>query len=71
MSSESALGASGARLRLALDMFEAGEQMMRASLMRRHPDATPIQIEDLLREWLADRPGAARGDAVPQPLSAQ
>jgi len=52
------------RLRTALDLFEAGERAMRESLRRRHPNETPAQIEDRIRAWLAERPGAEFGDAV-------
>ena len=53
-----------ARLRAAFDLFDAGVSMKRASLRREHPDAGPADIERLLREWLATRPGAEHGDAV-------
>jgi len=56
-----------ARLRQAFDLFEAGVSMRRASLRREHPDARPEDIERLLREWLATRPGAEHGDAVGRP----
>jgi len=51
------------RLRVAFDAFEAGVSMRRASLRREHPHADPDDIERLLREWLAIRPGAEHGDA--------
>ena len=41
--------------------------MRRASLRREHPHADPDDIERLLREWLATRPGAEHGDAVGTP----
>ena len=55
------------RLRVAFDLFEAGVSMRRASLRREHPHADPDDIERLLREWLATRPGAEHGDAVGTP----
>ncbi len=44
------------RLLQTFDLFEFGVEMMAASLRRKHPDATPEQIEDLLDAWLAERP---------------
>jgi hypothetical protein len=55
------------RLRLALDLFAAGEALMRENLRRRHPDATDDEIEERLCEWLRERPGAECGDAVGVP----
>jgi len=52
------------RLRQAFDLFEAGVSMKRAALRREHPDADADEIERLLREWLATRPGARYGDAI-------
>jgi hypothetical protein len=51
------------RLRLALDLFEAGEAMMRQNLKRRFPNAADSEIEERLKEWLSSRPGAEDGDA--------
>jgi hypothetical protein len=50
------------KLRLAFDLYEAGEEMMRSSLRRRHPSASPAAIERMLAEWLSQRPGAEHGD---------
>jgi hypothetical protein len=55
------------RLRQTFDLFEAGVSMRRASLRREYPDAGPAEIDRLLREWLATRPGAEHGDAVGRP----
>ena len=59
------------RLRVALDLFEAGTVMMRQTLRRRHPDATSAHIDALLMAWLEDRPGAPHGDGhgTRRPLS--
>lgn len=58
------------RLRTALTLFDDGVQLMRANLRRRHPDATEAEIERLVDDWLAERPGAEHGDGVgrPRPL---
>lgn len=55
-------------LRIALEMYEVGEQMQRARLRRTNPTASPAEIEDELRTWLRTRPGAEHGD-FPGPLS--
>jgi Rv0078B-related antitoxin len=52
------------RYRLTLDLFAAGEQIMRQNLRRRFPDADAREIEAYLVEWLQARPGAEGGDAV-------
>ena len=51
------------RLRLAFDMFAAGEEMMRLQLRREDPQASAEIIESRLFEWLQKRPGAEDGDA--------
>ncbi|WP_157087097.1 hypothetical protein [Piscicoccus intestinalis] len=50
------------RLRTALDMFELGEQMMRSRLRRERADMDEEQLEEALRRWLHERPGAEFGD---------
>jgi Rv0078B-related antitoxin len=50
------------RLRLALDMFGLGEDLMRQKLRREHPGATADEVESMLRAWLQTRPGAEHGD---------
>jgi hypothetical protein len=55
------------RLRLALDMYEFGEQMARSGLRRRHPDASDEEITQMLRDWRQSRPGAVGGDAAGRP----
>lgn len=55
------------RLRLALDMFEFGEQMQRSRLRRLNPQASDAEIDEAVRSWLLARPGAALGDADGRP----
>jgi hypothetical protein len=55
--------AAALRLRLALDLFEAGEAMMREVLRRREPGLSDADIETRLVAWLRERPGAPLGDA--------
>jgi len=47
---------------MTLDLFDAGVNLMRQNLRRRHPDASDDQIEMLLEQWLKERPGAEFGD---------
>ncbi|HUP65241.1 MAG TPA: hypothetical protein VM557_08170 [Thermoanaerobaculia bacterium] len=54
--------AAARNLRLALELFEAGEQLKRQSIRRMNPDATDAEIEEKIVEWLRDRPGALHGD---------
>lgn len=44
------------RLLMAFELFEFGVEMMAANLRRKHPTASPEQIEELLEQWLAERP---------------
>lgn len=56
--------AAVARLRLALDMAEAGEQMLRLRLRRDHPDWDDAQVASAVQAWRLDRPGAVDGDCA-------
>jgi hypothetical protein len=62
------------RLRLALDLFAAGEEMMRQRLRHEHPELSDPEIEERLRAWFQQRPGAEFGDspgrALPWPRPA-
>ena len=55
------------RYRLTMDLFAAGEALMRQNLRRTFPSASPEEIETRLVEWLHRRPGAEHGDAVGRP----
>jgi hypothetical protein len=51
-----------AAFRTTLDLFQTGVDLMRQNLRRRHPDATEHDVEQLLRQWMLERPGAEAGD---------
>ena len=53
------------KLRTAFDLFEAGLDLMRQNLRRRHPAATQAELDGMLQEWLLTRPGAEHGDGPP------
>lgn len=59
--------ARAARLRIALDLADAGMDMMWQSLRRRHPGESVADIDRRLLEWLRHRPGAEFGDAWGRP----
>jgi len=54
---------AGEKLRIALDMFDLGESMMRQKLRRTYPSASEAEIEARVWAWLSERPGAEHGDA--------
>lgn len=56
------------KLRLSLEMFTYGCEMMRLNLRRSHPQASDTEIEELFRAWLRTRPGAEHGDGVGRPV---
>jgi len=48
--------------RTTLDLFQTGVDLMRQNLRRRYPEASDELLEQLLQQWLLDRPGAESGD---------
>ncbi len=54
---------AAARFRLALQLYDFGEQMLRQRSRRKHPGATAAQIDEWVAQWLERRPGAEDGDA--------
>jgi hypothetical protein len=60
---------AGDRLRIALDMYELGENMQRARLRRERPTATETEIEAAIEGWLSTRPDAPLGDAFGRPAN--
>jgi Rv0078B-related antitoxin len=63
------LEAAARRLRLALDLFSTGEQLMRQRLRREHPELSAPEIERRLVKWLRTRPGAEFGDSPGTPVA--
>lgn len=59
------------RFRLALELFEVGEAMMRQKIARQSPELSSEQVEDRLLLWLSVRPGAEGGDAQGLPTTWQ
>ncbi|HEU5471451.1 MAG TPA: hypothetical protein VFV67_12420 [Actinophytocola sp.] len=59
--------AAAQRLRLALDMYEAGERMQPQRLKRTHPQASGAEIDAELQTWRRHRPGATHGDCPGHP----
>lgn len=55
------------RMKMAFDLYETAEAIMRQNLRRRFPDAQEAEIERRLVAWLRRRPGAERGDGAGQP----
>lgn len=56
-------------MRMALDLSELAEVVMRENLRRRHPDAAPDAIEALLTES-GSRRAPEHGDAEGRPIDA-
>jgi hypothetical protein len=54
-------------LRLTLALHDEGVRLMRQNLRCRHPDLTDSEIDQRLRAWLSERPGAEHGDGVGRP----
>jgi hypothetical protein len=54
-----------------MDLFVAGEEMMRLKLAREHPTLAADEVEALLVEWLRERPGAKFGDCPGPPRAAR
>lgn len=51
-----------ARLHTAIDLWATGVALQRRSIRRRNPEASDAEVEELLGQWLQDRPGAEMGD---------
>lgn len=51
------------RFRIALELFELGESMLRQRIRREQPGVSDADVERTIREWLSRRPGAEHGDS--------
>ena len=56
------MAAARDRFQTTLDLWATGVVLRRQALRREHPTASDEQIEQLLKQWLAHRPGAELGD---------
>ena len=57
------------RVRVALDLFDLAEQMLRQKLRRKHPGLTEAELSAAFAEWIRRRPGAEHGDGEGTPVS--
>lgn len=55
------------RMRVAMDMYEVGEQMLRQRLRRERPAAAGADIDAEVVAWRLHRPGAEHGDSAGAP----
>lgn len=55
------------RMKMAFDLYETAEAIMRQNLRRRFPDASEAEIERRFVNWLHRRPGAEHGDGIGRP----
>jgi len=56
------------RIRIVFELFEFAEAMVRQNWLRRHPGATPEEVDAAVLAWLSDRPGAEFGDCEGRPI---
>jgi hypothetical protein len=57
------------RIRVALDLFDLAERMLRQKLRRKHPGVTEAELEANVAAWIRRRPGAEHGDGEGAPVS--
>lgn len=50
------------RLRVALELADAGITLIRQNLRRAHPAGSDDELDQLLSDWIERRPGALEGD---------
>ena len=56
------------RFKIAMELYEFGEAIMRQNLRREHSHSSEAEIEKLFLAWLHRRPGAEEGDAEGRPI---
>jgi Rv0078B-related antitoxin len=59
------------RFRIALELYEVGENMLRQRLRRERPEASMQDIDAAIAVWLQRRSGAEYGDHPGPPSSRQ
>jgi hypothetical protein len=57
------------RFRVALELYEVGENMLRQRLRRERPEASAQDIDVAIAAWLQRRSGAEHGDHPGPPSS--
>ena len=55
------------RFAVGLEMCDLGIRIQRQNLRRERREASEAEIDRLLADWLAERPGAESGDAEGRP----
>jgi hypothetical protein len=68
MSEASTLTTAVDRIRVALELTQLAEQMLRQRLRRTRPDLDDSAIEREVDAWYMARPGAEHGDAFGRPI---
>ncbi|MDQ3886126.1 MAG: hypothetical protein M3308_03710 [Actinomycetota bacterium] len=59
------------RFRIALELYDVGENMLRQRLRRERPEASAEDIDAAIAAWLQRRSGAEHGDHPGPPSSRQ
>lgn len=59
------------RIRVALELTELAEQMLRQRLRRTRPELDDEAIEQAIDAWYMQRPGAEHGDAEGRPIDVE
>ena len=67
MGSGRAAASLAEKLRVTLDLADAGMALQRQNLRRRHPGASEAEIDRLFEEWLCDRPPDSPGRRIDWP----
>ena len=67
MDSRHAAASAAEKLRVTLDLADAGMALQRQNLRRRHPGASEAEIDRLFDEWLHDRPPDSPGRRIDWP----
>ena len=60
-------GDPATRLRAALELHDLGVRMQRRRLRRERPAMADSELDEAIRAWLRERPGAEHGDAIGPP----